>query len=121
MNVTRQKITVTTDASGDATSYSAAVNGFLSSIQYVATDYTAGVDFTITEEETGATLWTQLNVNASAICAPRQHTHDTAGVGLLYAAAGAAVGDMIAVAGRIKIVIAAGGAAKVGTFYINVI
>ena len=41
-------------------------------IQYVKTDYTDGVDFTITTETTGQTLWTESNVNAAAVKAPRQ-------------------------------------------------
>lgn len=117
MHVQVFPVTVTTDGSGDATAYSDAVNGLLSQIRYVKTDFATGVDFTITAEATGETIWTESNVDASATRAPRQATHSTAGVAALYAAAGQAVNDMIAISGRIKIVVASGGATKTGTFY----
>lgn len=116
MHVERFSKTVTTDGSGDATVYTDPVNGLLSQIRYVKTDFDNGVDFTITSEETGETLWTESDVNASATKAPRQPTHSTAGVASLYAAT-FAVNDLIAVTGRIKIVVASGGAAKTGTFH----
>jgi hypothetical protein len=115
----RHEVAVTTAADGSATAYSPVVTGKVSQIRYVKTDFAAGVDFTITSEATGETIWTQLDVNASATVAPRQSTHDTAGVASLYAAAGAAVNDHICLAhDRIKIVIAAGGNAKTGVFHI---
>lgn len=117
MHVQTFPVTVTTDASGDATAYSDPVNGLLSQVRYVKTDFANGVDFTITSDATGETLWTESDVNASATRAPRQATHSTAGVASLYAAAGQAVNDMIAVSGKIKIVVAAGGNTKTGTFY----
>ncbi len=119
MNVERITVDVQTDSSGDATVYSAAVNGLLSSISYVKDDFADGVDFVITEEDTGRNLWAENNVNAAAIVAPRQPTHSTAGVAALYAAGGVAVNDMIAVSGRIKIVIASGGDTKAGQFVIT--
>lgn len=115
----RHAVTVTTAADGSATAYSPVVTGRLSQIRYVKTDYTDGVDFTITSDETGETLWTELNVNASATRAPRQATHGTDGVASLYAAAGLPVQAPIALAkDRVKIVIAAGGNAKTGVFHI---
>lgn len=109
-------VTLTTDASGDATGYIVGLNGLLDRIQYVKTSFADGVDFTITLDETGETLWTESNVNAAAVRAPRQATHTTAGAAALYAAAGEAVLDRIAIAGRVKIVIAQGGNAKTGAF-----
>lgn len=117
MNVTRTSVTVTTDAEGAATVYTDAVNGLLSQIRYVKDNFEAGVDFTITVEDTGETLWAEEDVDASATRAPRQPTHGTDGAASLYADTGEPVNDMIAVAGRIKIVIAAGGASKSGTFH----
>ena len=118
-NAERNTVTVVTDASGDATAYSPVVTGRILSIRYVATDYTAGVDFTITAEATGETIWTELNVNASKKVAPRQATHSTAGVAALYAAGGTAVNDYVTLAlDRVKIVIAQGGANKTGAFHI---
>ena len=115
----RHTVAMTTAADGSATAYSPVITGKLSQIRYVKTDFTDGVDFTITAEATGETLWAELNVNASATRAPRQATHDTAGVAALYAAGGAAVNDKIALAkDRVKIVLAAGGNAKTGVFHI---
>ena len=115
----RVAVTVTTAADGTATAYSPVLTGKLSQIRYVKTDFAIGVDFTITAEATGETLWTEANVDASATRAPRQATHGTDGVASLYAAAGTAVQDKIALANdRVKIVIAAGGALATGTFHI---
>lgn len=117
-NCRRITKTVTTAADGTATAYVDVDFGLLSHIVYVKNNYAVGVDFTITLEATGETLWTQSNVDASAVVAPRQATHSTAGVASLYAAAGTAVNDMIAIAGdRIKIVLAQGGNATTGTFH----
>jgi hypothetical protein len=117
--VQRKIVTVTTAADGSATAYSDVVTGRISAIHYVKTDFDAGVDFVITAEATGESIWSELNVNASASRAPRQATHSTAGVAALYAGGGAAVNDGIDVANdRIKIVIAAGGNAKTGTFHL---
>lgn len=117
--VRRLTVSVTTAADGSATAYSDPIDcGVLSQIRYVKTDFSDGVDFTITSEATGETLWTESDVNASATRAPRQATHTTAGVAALYAALGTAVGDKIALANdRIKIVVASGGDAKTGTFH----
>lgn len=117
----RYKLTLTTDASGNVTGYSPRIAGEIHSIQYVKTDYATGVDFTITAEATGETLWTEADVNASKACYPRAATHSTAGVASLYAAGGTAVQARPGVASdRVKIVIAQGGNAKVGTFHILV-
>ncbi|MEA3042977.1 MAG: hypothetical protein QOH47_815 [Sphingomonadales bacterium] len=124
MHVEIHSVTVTTAADGSATAYSDQVNGLLSQIRYVkpgAASYTDGVDFTITLEDTGETLWAEQNVNASATRAPRQATHSTAGVASLYAAGGTAVNDLIAVNGRIKIVLADGGDTKAGAFHFTTI
>jgi len=114
----RLVVPVTTAADGSATAYSEVLTGKLSQIRYVKTDFDNGVGFTITAEATGETLWAEAAVNASATRAPRQATHSTAGVAALYAAAGTAVNDKIALANdRVKIVIAAGGNVKSGVFH----
>src|SRR4051812_5493179 len=111
MTVRRFSVTALTNGSGDVTVYSPYVSGFIQSIQYVKTDYTDGVDFTITAEATTETLWTEANVNAAKVCRPRAATHSTAGVAALYAAAGTAVNDRIALGrDRVKIVVSSGGA-----------
>lgn len=116
--VQRVAVTVTTAADGSATAYSDVLVGKLSQIRYVKTDFDNGSTFTITAEATGETLWSESNVDASATRAPRQATHSTLGVASLYAAAGTAVNDKIAIGNdRIKIVIAAGGNTKTGVFH----
>lgn len=120
----RYKITVTTAADGTATAYSPRVSGEIHQIEYVkdgSNAYTDGVDFTITGEATGVGLWTETNVNASAVRAPRQPTHSQAGVASLYAAGGTAVQARVALANdRVKIALAQGGASKVGVFHVLV-
>ena len=121
MAIRRFNVAVTTAADGSATAYSPYLSGYIHSIQYVKTDFADGVDFTITAEATGETIWAESNVNAAVVKAPRQATYSTAGVAELYAAGGTAVSDRIAVSrDRVKIVIAQGGNAKSGAFNIIV-
>ena len=111
----RHEVTLTTDASGDVTGYTPVVSGRISAVIYTKTDFDNGVDFVVTGELTGQTIWSENNVNASKTVAPRQPIHDTAGVVSLYAAAGEPVEDHIVVAQeRIKIVVAQGGNVKTG-------
>lgn len=117
-HVHRHSVTVTTDGDGNATAYTDTITGRVLTARYVKTDYTNGVDFVITSEETGEIIWDEDNVDASATRAPRQPTHSTLGVAALYAGSGQAVNDYIGLArDRIKIVIASGGATKSGTFH----
>ena len=121
MAVKRHVVTLTTDTNGDATGYTPVISGRVATIRYVKTDYDNGVDFTITAEATGETIWAQQDVNASATVAPRQATHTVAGVAALYAGSGQAVLDKIILAAdRVKIVVASGGATKTGAFHVTV-
>jgi hypothetical protein len=118
----RVKVTVTTAADGTATAYTPRVSGHIHSVHYVkdgSNAYADGVDFAVTAEATGENIWTEANVNASAVRYPRAATHSQAGVAALYASGGTAVLDRVAVANdRIKIVLAQGGNAKVGAFLV---
>lgn len=117
MHVTRHEIEVTTAADGSATVYSPQVTGRVLAIYYVKTNFADTVDFAITSEATGETIWTEANVTASKVCAPRLATHTTAGVAALYAAGGVAVLDYIALGNdRIEFAITNGGDTKTGTF-----
>jgi hypothetical protein len=119
MHIERFVVPVVTAADGSATVYTPTVTGRVLSIRYVKTDFANGVDFTITADQTGETIWTQNDVNASATVAPRQATHSTAGVAALYASGGVAVNDHITLANdRVKIAIAAGGDTKTGAFHV---
>jgi hypothetical protein len=120
----RFEVSITTNSSGDGTGYTPVFSGRISQIRYVkpgSGGYSDGVDFTITLEATGETVWAEDNVNASATRAPRQATHSTAGVAALYAGSGTAVNDkIVAAADRVKIVVAAGGSVLTGTFHVMV-
>lgn len=120
----RYIVPVTTAADGTATVFSPGISGKIHSIHYVKADadaYADGVDFTITAEITGENIWTESNVNASAVRYPRAATHTQAGAAALYAAGGVGVLDRIALgADRVKIALAQGGNAKTGTFHILV-
>jgi len=122
MAIRKFTVSLTTDASGDVTAYTPYLSGLVQQVIYTKTDFADGVDFTITVEGTGETVWTESNVNAAVAKLPRAATHSTAGVALLYAAGGTAVANQIAIGrDRIKCVIAQGGNAKTGTltFLIN--
>lgn len=112
-------VAVTTDGAGAATVFSPKISGRVASIHYVKNNFTDGVDFTITAENSGETLWAELNVNAATSRYPRAPTYSGAGVASLYAAAGTAVFDMFRLTNdRVKIVIAQGGAGTLGSFII---
>lgn len=118
--VRRIKVDVTADGSGNATVYSESIAaGVLSHIVYVKGTFGATPTFLVTAEATGETLWSESNVAANAVRAPRQPTHSTAGAAALYAAAGTAVNDKIALANdRVKFVISGAGAGATASFHI---
>ena len=65
-------VSAVTDGSGDATVYSPYLSGYIHEIHYLKTDFADGVDFAITAEATGEVIWSQSDVNAAAVKAPRQ-------------------------------------------------
>lgn len=116
-------VSVTTIADGSATAYSPYLSGKIAQISYIkpgSGNFDDGVDFTITAEATGQTLWTESNVNATKHAMPRGATHTTAGVASVYAGTDG-VNDLIRLSrDRVKIVIAQGGNVKTGAFHIVV-
>jgi hypothetical protein len=121
MAIRKFTVPVVSSSGGTATAYSPFFSGYIESIQYVKTDYADGVDFTITADVTGETLWTESNVDVAALKRPRAATHTTAGVAALYAGSGTAVLNRIALGrDRVKIVLAQAGDTKSGTFVITV-
>ncbi|MFG1238012.1 hypothetical protein V5F63_12505 [Xanthobacter autotrophicus DSM 597] len=118
----RYKVAITTAADGSAVAYTPRLSGKVHQIEYVkdgSNAFANGVDFTITGEATGVNLWTESDVNASAVRAPRQPTHSQAGVASLFASGGTAVQDKVGLASdRVKISIAQGGNAKAGAFHV---
>lgn len=117
-------LTLTVDASGDATVYtSGLVNGRVLQMRYVpdgTNPLATGADLTITGETTGVAIVTITNIGTSAVTkVPRQATLDASGAASLYAAGGTAVNDFVYIGGeRIKCVVAQGGVSKTGTLYL---
>jgi len=121
MGTRRFVVSVTTASDGSYTGYTPYLSGRLCAIHYIKTNFSDGVDFTITAEATGETLWTESNVNAAKVCMPRGATHSNAGVAALYASGGTAVNDLIRLSrDRVKIVIGSGGNATTGAFHVVV-
>ena len=123
--ITRHEVTVTTDASGNATGYTPAVSGFVHAITYTppgANALDTGADITVTGETGKHAIVTVTNLGTSAVAIyPRAATATTANAASLYAAAGTAVNDRIPVAGeRVKVAIAQGGNTKTGTFHVYI-
>ena len=113
------KILATTDGSGDATAYSeASYNGELVAVQWIDGDFADGVDGTlsVTSTDSGVdyTLLTLTDANNDAFYLTRGATSGATGAASLYAAAGTAVNDKMPVVGKLKLVIAQGGATKTG-------
>ena len=121
MAVRRFVVPMTVDAAGNGEFYSSPIYGHLVSFRYVKTDFADGVDFVCTLETTGELLWSEDSVNLSATRYPRSATHSTAGAASLYADAGVAVLDRIAIGGdRVKIVVDGGGVSTTGALHITV-
>jgi hypothetical protein len=121
MFVERFTVAVTTGATEAAEEYTPVARGRVLQVQYVKDDFANGVDFTITTETTGQTVWTESDVNASAVRCPRQPAHSGVGAALVLNSDDDPVAVPIHVAGeRIKIVIANGGVAKAGTFHVTI-
>lgn len=120
----RLDFTLTTDAGGAASVLSSDVaNGTIRQIRYVpdgVNPLATGADLAITAAGSGLVIDTLTDIGVAAVqWAPRQATSTVAGVASLYAAAGTAVNDQIAIANeRIQVVVAQGGNVKTGTLYI---
>ena len=120
----RLSVTATTDASGDATVYlpaaadtlSAAVTGRVLCFIYSKTDFDNGVDITVTSEATGQAIVTLTNQNASGTFYPRVPVQDETGADATLDGTRKMREPVYLVNDRIKIVVAAGGNAKTGTF-----
>jgi len=117
MYAERKTVAVTTDASGNATAYSEYLTGRIAAVVYSKIDFAAGVDFTITLEATGESLWTEADVNASKTVYPVQKGN-LGGTGV---ASTLIELPMHAANDRVKFSIAQGGNAKTGTFILVVV
>lgn len=112
-------IASTTAADGTATAYSDVVQGYVEAVKVVLGGWANGaVDLVLTDEKTGAPIVTITNATDELVVRPRGATHDVAGAAALYAAAGQAVNEKIAVNGRIKLAVAQGGDTKAGSVWV---
>lgn len=112
----RHSVTLTTNGSGAATEYTTVLSGRVHMISYVKTDFADGVDFTITLEATGESLWTDTNVNASEKVYPLV----AGNLGATGAASVLTEVPIIAANDRVKIAVTSGGDTKTGTFIITI-
>lgn len=117
-------VSLTTDASGDVTAYTTGTFGQVLAVRYVpdaTSPLATGATLTITDNTTGLQVLAVSNLGLSARdFAPRMFTMTTTGGIALYTGGGESVLDPVPVAGAIKVVVAAGGNAKIGTVYIFV-
>lgn len=126
MALRRFVVTAVVDESGDAEVYTPAISGKLHSITYVKDDFEDGVDFAITSESTGVTLWAEENVNASATRKPRAPIHTSAGAEVPYIddeTPPDILAPIVLASDRVKIVVANGTAeagGETGTFHITI-
>jgi hypothetical protein len=125
MFVERQVVTITVDASGAGTGFTAAVTGFVRAIRYVpdgSTPYDTNAIVTVTGETTGIAIVTITHIGTTAIdLYPRAALVSVANAAALFAAGGTALVDLIPVAGeRIKIGLAQAGNATTGAFYVSI-
>lgn len=111
----RYTVSITTASDGSATATTENVRGEIVSIQYVKNNFTDGVDVTVTGKQTGLAIWTGTNVNASVTVYPVASTVIQAGTASTLTEVPIAV-----VNEPIQFVIAAGGNATTGTFYVIV-
>jgi len=119
--VTREVVSITTNADGDGTGYTSPVSGIVRAIRYVKVDYANGVDVTITSHVSGQAILAWTDVNASETSYPKAPANSLADVALVFAAGGEPVPADIPVASEpIKIVVAQGGDTKSGTFHVYV-
>lgn len=118
------ELEVLTASDGSATVYSSLpVTGEVLGVRYVphaTSPLDTGADITMTAETTTQDILAMTNIGTSAFSkAPQQAVHTPAGAQSVFASGGEIVRTRIALANeRIKLVVASGGNAKQGTFYV---
>lgn len=116
MHAERHTIAVEVSAGGAATAYSPNITGRVHSISYVKDDYADTVDWAITLEATGESLWTDTNITASE----RVYPVAPANVGSSGAASSLTEVPIVAANDRVKFVISNGGVSTSGVFHVVV-
>jgi len=123
MAARRVKVTLLTGVDV-VTGYSPRLSGELVSLRYVkpgAASYTDGVDTVITKESDGEAVLTATNHNSSATFYPLAATHDITGAAALRVATGLPLlGPIVLANDRLKFIVADGGTAKTGDWYVTV-
>jgi hypothetical protein len=115
MYMRRVAVALTTDASGDCTAYSGQVSGRVLAVIYTKTNFSNGVDITVSTKTTLQTIMTWTDVNASATVYPRAQVHGVTGTGLTLDGTRLMVEPIAAADEEIKVVVAQGGNATTGT------
>jgi len=114
MRLTRISVAVVTDADGDATAYTPALNGMVRSVRYIK-PATGGLDndsdIDIVTDKGAVVVWDKDNLAASAVIYPMVPAQDNTGADVVGSYAPIPVCDE-----RIKITVANGGNAGAGTF-----
>jgi len=114
VRLTRISVAVVTDADGNATAYTPALNGMVRSVRYIkpATGgLDAGTDIDIVTDKGAVVVWDKDNLAASAVIYPMVPAQDNKGADVAGSYAPIPVCDE-----RIKITVANGGDAGAGTF-----
>jgi hypothetical protein len=114
MRLTRISVAVVTDADGDATAYTPALNGMVRSVRYIK-PATGGLDnnsdIDIVTDKGAVVVWDKDDLAASAVIYPMVPAQDNTGADVTGSYAPIPVCDE-----RIKITVANGGNAGAGTF-----
>jgi hypothetical protein len=125
----RYVVDITTATGGGATGYTYKAAGRLTGFRYVknataSVAFASTADFTITDEETGRTLLTVSNVNASTDYDVEGSRITTSGGSRTFSTGTAALravsGPIPIARSRVKIVVAQGGNTKTGRFHVFV-
>lgn len=114
MHLTRVSVAVVTDADGDATAYTPALNGMVRSVRYIKPSsggLDAGSNIDIVTDKGAVVVWDKDNLAASTVIYPMIQAQSTAGVDISGFYVPIPVCDE-----RIKITVANGGNAGAGTF-----
>lgn len=114
MRLTRVSVAVVTDADGDATAYTPALNGMIRSVRYIkptSGELDAGSDIDIVTDKGAVVVWDKDDLAASAVIYPMVPAHDNTGTDVTGSYAPIPVCDE-----RIKITVTNGGNAGTGTF-----
>lgn len=115
-NPRRHTVSVTTATGGGATGFTPVVHGMISLIKYTKDDFASTADFTITTEDSGQNLWTEVNVNASQEIYPATEADLPSGTESVLTEV-----PLYAAHERIKFVIAQGGNTKAGAFAVIIV